>query len=127
MSKLVIIPEDKDRINKIKAKYNNLSMSDSNASKIIRLETAGKVLSAASIATGILFVIDVFVPDPVIGLDEAALGGISALTKPFDTIVKNKIDDLANDKDGNLNSDDVSKISDGLVKMAGEIKKSRSK
>ena len=42
--KTVIIPENKEVINKIKTKYNNMEMSDSTALKIASLEVTNKIL-----------------------------------------------------------------------------------
>ena len=44
----VFIPEKKKKIDNIKSKYNNMSMSDSAASKIVSLEVTNNILKAAT-------------------------------------------------------------------------------
>ena len=77
----VVIPEKKRKIEKIKKKFNNPEMSDSTATKIASLEVTNNLLKAATITAGVVTVIDLFVPDPVFGLDEAALASITGLLK----------------------------------------------
>ena len=75
----VFVSEKKSKIEKVKRKYKNMSMSDETANKIVKLNTLNKILKTATGAVGLITVIDFFVPDPVLGLDEAALTALTGL------------------------------------------------
>lgn len=122
----VVIPEQKRRIEKIKKKFNNPEMTDSTATKIASLEATNKLLKAATVGAGVITVIDLFTPDPVFGLDEAALASITGLLKYSSTVVDNKIDSLAKSDDVSLQMDEVTKLTEQLSKVAGAVKNSRS-
>ena len=47
--------------------------------KIKRLELIEKILIAGTVIVGIITVIDIFIPDPILLLDEAALTAITGL------------------------------------------------
>ena len=87
--KTVIIPEKKEVINNIREKYNNLEMAEGTALKIASLEVTNEILAKAVKVAGVAFVIDLIVPDPVIGIDEALLGTITAATKTANVIITN--------------------------------------
>lgn len=122
----VVIPEKKTKIQKIKKKFNNPEMSDSTATKIASLEVTNSLLKAATITAGIITTIDVFTPDPVFGLDEAALASITGLLKYSSTLVENKIEDLANSDDTSIKMDEVTKLTEQLSNAASNVKRSRS-
>lgn len=122
----LVIPEKKTKIEKIKKKFNNPEMSDSTATKIASLEVTNSLLKAATITTGIITTIDVFTPDPVFGLDEAALASITGLLKYSSTLVENKIEDLANSDDTSIKMDEVTKLTEQLSNAASNVKRSRS-
>ena len=122
----VVIPEKKTKIEKIKKKFNNPEMSDSTATKIASLEVTNSLLKAATITAGIITTIDVFTPDPVFGLDEAALASITGLLKYSSTLVENKIEDLANSDDTSIKMDEVTKLTEQLSNAASNVKRSRS-
>ena len=82
---MLAITEDKKKIEKIKKRYKNLSMSDETASKIGKLEIANKVLSAAM-----------------------AISGALTFAK---NRVDNHIDELAKSGDTRLQADEVNKLS----------------
>lgn len=122
----VVIPEQKRKIENIKKKFNNQEMSDTTATKIASLEVTNKLLKAATITAGVITVIDLFVPDPVLGLDEAALASITGLLKYSSTIVENKIEALANSDDASIKIDEVTKLTEQLTKTATDVKRSKS-
>lgn len=122
----VVIPEKKRKIEKIKKKFNNPEMSDSTATKISSLEVTNNLLKAATITAGVVTVIDLFVPDPVFGLDEAALASITGLLKYSSTVVENKIEDLAKSDDASIKMDEVTKLTEQLSNTAKAVKSSRN-
>lgn len=122
----VVIPEKKRKIEKIKKKFNNPEMSDSTATKISSLEVTNNLLKAATITAGVVTVIDLFVPDPVFGLDEAALASITGLLKYSSTVVENKIEDLAKSDDASIKMDEVTKLTEQLSNTAKAVKLSRN-
>lgn len=122
----VVIPEQKRKIENIKKKFNNPEMTDSTATKIASLEVTNKILKAATIGAGVITVIDLFTPDPVFGLDEAALASITGLLKYSSTVVENKIESLANSDDASIQMDEVTKLTEQLTKAATAVKQSRS-
>jgi len=125
MRSTVVIEEKKDRINKIKEKYNNLNMSDKNAEKIEKLEITSKALNTAFSIVGLITVIDLFVPDPVLGLDEIALASITGLIKLGANIVDNKIGKLAEDKSAGLDMNEVDTLVGELKSTINSIQQSR--
>ena len=122
----VIIPEKKEKIEKIKSKYKNMSMSDNTAKKIMSLEITNKILTAATAAVGIITVIDLFIPDPVPGIDEAILVGVSTLLGSAATIVNNKIEDLANTDNADLKMEEVNLLSKQLNDVATAVANKRA-
>ena len=123
----VFIPEKKKKIDNIKSKYNNMSMSDSAASKIVSLEVTNNILKAATAAAGVITVIDFFVPDPVLGLDEAALTAITGLLGYASKMVDNKIDAIVESGNANLEMNEITKLTEQVSNAAKSIKSSRSK
>lgn len=122
---VVFVPENKKKIEKIKKKYKNMEMSDSTASKIAKLEVTNGILKAATAGVGLITVIDFFVPDPVLGLDEAALTSLTGLLGYSSNVVSNKIEMLANSEDAVLKMDEITKLSGQLKDVAGKVKSSR--
>lgn len=123
----VFIPEKKKKIDNIKSKYNNMSMSDSAASKIVSLEVTNNILKAATAAAGVITVIDFFVPDPVLGLDEAALTAITGLLGYASKMVDNKIDAIVESGNASLEMNEITKLTEQVRNAAKSIKSSRSK
>ena len=119
----VMIPEKKKRIEKVKAKYKNMSMSDDAAMKIVRLNTLNNVLKAATGVVGLVTVIDYFVPDPILGLDEAALTAITGLLGYSSSLVNNKIDRIAASDDAELKMEEINNLTNKLTDVAGKVKK----
>lgn len=118
----VFVTEKKDKIQKIKKKYNNMAMSDNTASKVYRLDVANNVLKAASAAVGVVTVIDLFVPDPVMGIDELGLGAITGLLGYASTLVDTKARNLANGEDASIQMDEVTKLTEQIGNVAKNVK-----
>lgn len=92
--------------------------------KIKRLEIIDKILIIFTVIIGIITVIDIFIPDPIFLLDEAALASITGLLTYISTIIRKKIDSLKENKELKIDSKElVSKVSETAV----SIKKSRDK
>lgn len=121
----IIIPEKKKKIENIKKKYNNLQMQDKTAEKIIRLETVNNVLTIASGLAGVITVIDLFIPDPVLGLDEAALVGITTLLSTSTRFINNKIKDLAEKESAQVSIEEVSNLTN-IIKGVVQDAKNKS-
>ncbi len=116
----VIIGVDKEKIEKIKKKYNP-NMSDQTASKIRRLEITNKVLVAAAALCGVLTAVDFIIPDPIPLLDEAVLTGITTLLGTASGIVKRNIDGLISEEKSEFTMQDVNVLANQLK----SIKKAR--
>ena len=117
----VIVPEKKEKIERIKRKYNNMEMTDDTAKKIKNLEVVNNILVAATGVVGILTVVNYFVPDPVPGIDEAVMTGATALLGSASTIVKNKINDLAATGTTEVKMEEVTNLSDQLSNVARKV------
>lgn len=118
----VFIPEKKDKLQNIKKKYNNLAMSDETAAKIRRLDITSNVLKAATAAVGVVTVVDLFVPDPVMGVDEVGLSAITGLLGYASTLVDNKARNLASDQDASIKMDEVTKLTEQIGNAAKAVK-----
>lgn len=123
----VFVGTNKKKIEKVKKRFNNMQMSDDVALKIVRLDTVNGILKAATGAVGLITVIDFFVPDPVLGLDEAALTAITGLLGYSSSVVSNKIEAIANSDDASLQMDEITKLTGQLGDVAGKVKGSRKK
>lgn len=123
----LIIPEKKEKIEKIKAKYNNMQMSNDVALKINRYEVANKILKAATAAVGVVTVIDLFVADPIAGLDEAALATITGLLGYSTTLVNNKIEDLAKTGNAQVQVEEINKLTEQIGTVANKVKERKHK
>lgn len=122
----VIVPEKKEKIERIKRKYQNMEMSDDTAKKIKNLEVVNNILVAATGVVGILTVVNYFVPDPVPGIDEAVMTGATALLGSASTIVKNKINDLAATGTTEVKMEEVTKLSDQLTNVARKVAENKN-
>ena len=122
----VFVPEKKKKIERMKAKYNNMSMSDETANKIARLNTLNSILKAATAGVGVVTVIDYFIPDPVLGLDEAALTALTGLLGYGASLVENKMNDLAASDNADLKMEEINNLSTKLGDVASKMKKNKS-
>ena len=124
--KTVIIPEKKAKIDKIKTKYNNMQMDDKTALKIHRLEVANSILSKAALIAGVITAVDLIVPDPVLGLDEAVLAGATGLLKTSSVIVENKIDSLSKNGTMDLKNEEVIKLGNDISNVVNAVKNKKN-
>ena len=122
----VFVTEDKKKIEKIKKKYKNMEMSNNAALKISRLEVTNKLLKMAATSVGIITVIDFFVPDPVLGLDEIALTSLTGLFSYASKVVDNKINALAKEEDSSIQMEEVTKLGTQLKNALDNVQKSRN-
>ena len=102
--KPLVIKEAKDTINRIKS------------SKVERLEVVSKALGTATMVAGVITAIDLIVPDPVFGIDEAALTAITALIGTGKGIVDKQIASL---KESDNYSYDQDQVNDLAKKIKG--------
>ena len=123
----VMIKEKKSVVDKIRKKYKNPNLSEKDAKKIATLEATNKVLVGASAAAGVVTVIDLFVPDPVLGLDEAALVALTTLLGSASAFVNNKIDKIAKEENSDIQMDEIAKLSGQLTDAASKAKASRAR
>lgn len=121
----IIVPEKREKIERIKRKYENMSMSDDTAKKIRALEITNNILTAATGVVGIATVINYFVPDPIPGVDEAVMTGVTALLGSATSIVNNKIKDLAATGSTDVKMEEVTKLSEQMGKVAKDIAEKR--
>ena len=111
---------------KIKDKYNKPNMSNETAKKIHQYEVAYKALIIGTYIIGAITVIDVFTPDPLFLLDEAALGAITGFLKASATIAKKKIALLVETNEAKISSKEVAELSKDVTNVAKNIKRSRT-
>lgn len=120
--KTVVVPTEKEKIDRIKEKYNNYQMSDDSAKKIQKLEIANKILKGATYIVGAVTVIDWIIPDPVLGIDEAILTALTALLGTATKTIENKIDDIANTGDAELQREEAQKLGNQMLDVIQTIK-----
>ena len=92
--------------------------------KIKTLEIVDKILIAGTIIVGIITVIDIFLPDPILLLDEA----FSALDYQTRIMVTNdiySIDKLKNGSNEKTDMKDIEKLTDKVSETASSVKRSR--
>ena len=117
----VIVPEKKEKIERIKRKYDNMSMSDDTAKKIRKLEIINNLLVAATGAIGIATVFNYCVPDALPFVDEAIMTGITALFGSSSTLISNKIKDLAETGTTEMKMDEVAKLSEQMANVSRKL------
>ena len=120
--KFACFKENKEKIEEIKKKYNDMEMTDETANKIRKLEITNNVLSAAMSLAGIATAIDLIIPDPLIGLDEAILAAITAGIGGMKAIIKSHIKDLTVNGNTDLEPDDVNKLTSILINISNAFK-----
>ena len=114
-------------INNIREKYNNLEMAEGTALKIASLEVTNEILAKAVKVAGVAFVIDLIVPDPVIGIDEALLGAITAATKTANVIITNKIGELAVTGTTEMKVEEITRLATSIKNVADLGKSTKKK
>lgn len=95
--------------------------------RLKRLEVIEKLLTVATIVVGIITVIDIFIPDPIFLLDEAALASITGLCQLIAGLVRSKMDELENGGKGKIEYKDVEKVTTKVSETAKTVKNSRKK
>lgn len=95
--------------------------------KVKRLETIEKVLTICTIVVGIITVIDIFIPDPIFLLDEAALASITGLCQLIAGLVRNKRDELLSEGKTKINYKEIEEVNSKVVETAKVVKNSRKK
>ena len=95
--------------------------------RLKRLEVIEKLLTVATIVVGIITVIDIFIPDPIFLLDEAALASITGLCQLIAGLVRSKMDELENGGKGKIEYKDVEKVTNKVSETAKTVKNSRKK
>ena len=93
--------------------------------KIKSLEILEKLLIAGTIIIGIITVIDIFLPDPIFLLDEAALTAITGLLTYIASLVRRKVDDLKNGTKTPMNAKEIDKVAEKIADTAKSVKRSR--
>ena len=63
-------------------------------SKIKKLEIIEKILIAGTVLVGIITIVDIFIPDPILLLDEAALTAITGLLTYIANLVRRRVEEL---------------------------------
>lgn len=124
--KTVVVPTEKEKIDKIKEKYNNIQMSDDSAKKIQKLAIANKILKGATFIVGAVTVIDWIIPDPVLGIDEAVLTALTTLLGTATKTVENKIDDIANTGNAELEREEAEKLGNQMLDVIQTIKENKT-
>ena len=110
-------------LDEIRKKYNSPDMSDEVANKIIKLDKTATELVNLTKIIGIICIVDLILPDPILGLDEITLVVITPIIGSVATIMNNKIQDLVVEGRAKLELEDVEKI----AKNALRAKKSKKK
>lgn len=123
----ICVGDDEKKIARIKKKYKNMEMSNETAGKIKKLEVANKILSAAMVASGIVTAIDLIVPDPVFGLDEAALTALTTGLATAKSTVKSHIDNLALEGSTEIQAEEVNKLTKAFTEVAKSVKSKKDK
>ena len=95
--------------------------------KIKSLKIVEALLLIGTVIIGIITVIDIFLPDPLFLLDEAALTTITGLLTYLSAFISKKIDKLENGDKTKTNMKEISEITNKVSETASVIKKSRSK
>ena len=78
-------------------------------------------------AAGVATAVDIVIPDPILGLDEAALAALTGLLKYSSSLVENKIGMLAASEDADLKMKEADALAKEMKKAAKAISSSRKK
>ena len=95
--------------------------------KIKSLEIIETLLIIGTVLIGIITVIDIFLPDPLFLLDEAALTAITGLLTYLSTLVSKRIEKLKNGDKSKTNLKEIGEITNKVSETASVVKKSRGK
>ena len=90
--------------------------------KVLRID-----LIVATVIFGVITIVDIFVPDAIFALDEAALASITGLLTFLITLVSKKEDELNNGINKKMDSKDLEELTSKATKAASAVKESRKK
>ena len=93
--------------------------------KIKSLEIIDTLLIIGTIIIGIITVIDIFLPDPLFMLDEAALTAITGLLAYISSLIRKKVDKLKNGTKEKIDIKEIEKLNDKISETASSVKRSR--
>lgn len=102
-------------------------MDKNTKNRLKRLEIIEKILTIATIVVGIITVIDIFIPDPIFLLDEAALASITGLCQLIAGLVRSKMDEIENGGKAKLDYKEVEEVTNKVTEAAKTVKNSRKK
>ena len=88
--------------------------------KILRV-----ILIIATILFGVITIVDIFVPDAIFALDEAALASITGLLTFLLTLVSKKEDELNKGINKKMDSKDLEELTTKATNAAKAVKSSR--
>ena len=123
----VYVKEKKEKIEKIKKKYENMNLSDDTALKINNLEVTNNILKAATAIVGLVSVINWFVPDMIPFVDEAILTGLTTLLGSSAKIVENNIDSIAKNGTSNIKMEEIQNLSGQAKEIISNLKEKNIK
>ena len=95
--------------------------------KINTLNIMKAMFMSLTVLVGVITIIDIFIPDPILFLDEAALASITGVLTLICGAIDSKIKDLKSGKDFNVNNEEVKQLTDALGNTASVVKSSRNK
>ena len=96
-------------------------------SKIKRLEIIEKILIAGTVLVGIITIVDIFIPDPILLLDEAALTAITGLLTYIANLVRRRVEELKKGEESSIGTKQIEEATAKVTETAKTIKKSMSK
>ncbi len=95
--------------------------------KIKQLERLKTICMSITVLIGVITVIDIFIPDPILLLDEAALASITGLFTLFTSSIDSKIKDLRNGNKLKISNEEINDLTNAIGTTAHAVKKSRKK
>lgn len=95
--------------------------------KIKVLGIIEKILIAGTVLVGIITVIDIFIPDPIFLLDEAALTAITGLLTYLANLVRRRIEELKTGEKNSIGTKQLEEVTNRVSDTAKKVKNSRGK
>lgn len=93
--------------------------------KLKKYKVLETVLLVLTIVIGVITIIDIFLPDPIFMLDEAALASITGLLTFFIALVEKKEQELKDGEKSKMKTKDIEEITTKVTETANAINKSR--